>query len=161
MTFKHKIATTLTTLLLCTGVVANVCGQTAVTVTGHITAEVIESVHASSTMVTGFALKNDQIKTGSLQNDGANWDSETVNLGAVTINAGESMACNIILKEAKLSDSKGNYFTINPSLAASGPTNTLLSDGSHTVNLNGTARLTHGLASGKYQGSYTLDVLYN
>ena len=113
MTLKRTIAILLSATLLCTVFVANVCGQ--VTVTGHITAEVIESVHASSTVVTGFDLKNEQ-----LHQQVESWKSEAINIGAITVNAGESMACNIKLDEATLSDSKGNCFTIEPTTLTSG-----------------------------------------
>jgi len=160
MNLKQTIAISFMILLLCTGIMADVCGQTIVAV-GHISAEVIESVHTSSAIVTGFDLKNDQIKTGSIQNNKSDWDSETVNLGAVTINSGESIVCNIKLCETTLSDNHGNSFTINTTTTTSGRPDTLRADGSQIIQLNCTAHLTHGLASGKYQGSYTLDVLYN
>jgi len=145
-------------MFFCTVIVTKVCGQTEVI--GHITAEVTESVHASSSIVTGFELKYEQGITDSLQHDGTQLHTETLNLGEITINAGASMAYDIKMHEATLSDSNGNSFTIEPTLA-SGISDTLRTDGSQTLSLNGTARLTHGLASGRYEGSYLMVIVYN
>ena len=145
-------------MFFCTVIVTKVCGQTEVI--GHITAEVIESVHTSSTMVTAFALKNEPQLADSLQKVGNYLTPEILNLGIVTINAGASMAYDIKMHEATLSDSNGNSFTIEPTLA-SGISDTLRTDGSQTLSLNGTARLTHGLASGSYEGSYMMVIVYN
>lgn len=155
---KRNISLFFAAALLCAVTVANVRGQ--VQVTGHITAEVIASVHAISTVITGFALKNTEVKNDNHPAD-ETWKSETLNLGALSINAGEKMACNIQLKEATLSDSKGNSFTIAPTTLTSGNQDTLRADGSQTLSLNGTALLTHGLEAGSYEGSYSLLVLYN
>lgn len=159
MTLKRITAIFFSAMLLCTVIVTNVCGQTKVT--GHITAEVIESVHTSSTMVTGFTLKNEQVIADSLQQDGTYRNSEILNLGTVTINAGASMTYDIKLREAILSDNKGNSFTIEPAMLNSEKSDSLRADGSQTLCLNGTARLTQGLASGRYEGSYMLMVVYN
>lgn len=158
MTLKRIITIFVSAMLLCTVIVTNVCGQTKVT--GHITAEVIESVHASSTVVTGFALKIEQGIADSLQQDETYRHSEILNLGTVTINAGASMAYDIKLHEATLSDRIGNCFTIEPTLTTR-KSDTLRADGSQKLCLNGTARLTHGLTSGRYEGSYILVVVYN
>jgi hypothetical protein len=90
MTLKRTTAIFFSAMLLCTVFVTNVCGQTKVI--GHITAEVIESVHTSSKVFTGFALKNEQIVADSLQQDGTLRNSEILNLGTVSINAGANMA---------------------------------------------------------------------
>lgn len=159
MTFKQKIAITITTLLLYMGIVANVCGQ--VSITGHITAEVVESAHASSSIITTSELKGMQVNAESLQQDGAYRNGDILNVGAVTINAGNNIACSIKLNEATLSDNKGNRFTIEPASLTSGKSDSHAAVGSQTLLLNGTANLTHGLVSGVYEGSYTVVVLYN
>ena len=159
MTLKRITAIFFSAMLLCTVFVANVCGQTKVT--GHITAEVIESVHTSSNAITGFAIKNELSVADSPQQDGTYRNSEILNLGTVTINAGASMAYDVKLREAILSDNKGNSFTIEPAILNSEKSDSLRADGSQTLCLNGTARLTQGLTSGRYEGSYLLMVVYN
>ena len=159
MSFRQKIVTTLTTLLLCAGTVATVCGQ--VTITGHITAEVVESAHASASVVTSSDLKNEQVNAESFQQEGAYQNSDILNLGAVSIKSGENIACSIKLHETTLSDKNGNCFTIEPASINSGRSDTLRADGSQTIRLNGTSSLTRGFASGIYKGSYTVVVLYN
>ena len=158
MTLKRITAIFFSAMLLCTVFVANVCGQTKVT--GHITAEVIESVHTSSKAVTGFAIKNELSIADLPQQDGTYRNSEILNLGSISINAGASMTFDIKLNEAILSDDNGNCFTIEPKLDSE-ISDTLRTDGSLTLSLNGTAHLTHGLASGRYEGSYMLNVVYN
>ena len=155
MTFKQTIITFIFAQFLSAVIVVNVCAQ--VTVKGHITAEVIESAHASSTVVTSSVVQNEQVNTesGTLQN------TDVLNLGAVTIHTGLNTACDIKLNEATLSDCNGNIFTIKPASITSGRSDTVRADGSHTLLLNGIASLTHGLASGLYRGSYTVVVLYN
>jgi len=145
-------------MFFCTVIVTKVCGQTEVI--GHITAEVTESVHASSSMVTGFELKYEQGITDSLQHDETQLHTETLNLGAITINAGANMAYNIKLHEVTFSDNKGNCLTIEPVLTSEN-SDTLRTDGSQTLCLNGIARMTHGLASGRYEGSYMMVIVYN
>ena len=158
MTFKRTITLFLTLLFLSSLIESNVHGQARVT--GHITAEVIEPVHAVSLMITGFKLKN---RTGNENTDQPFEiiNSEIFNMGAITINSGESMACNIQLRPATLSDNKGNCFTIEPTTLTSGNPNTKRADGSQTLNLSGTARMARGLSSGQYEGLYTLVVVYN
>jgi hypothetical protein len=102
MTLKQINNILVSAILICMVSVTNVCGQALVT--GHVTAEVIESVHTSSKIVTGFALNNEQCFADSLQQDENDPYYEILNLGAVTINAGASMIYDIKLKEATLSD---------------------------------------------------------
>ena len=138
---------------------ANVSGQ--IKVVGHITAAVTESGHASSAVVTSFALKNQLGSEESISQAVNYWSSETLNLGAITINAGVNMVYTIKLRDATLSDRNGNFFTIEPTLLISGNDDTLRADGSQILCLMGTARLTPGLAFGRYEGSYSLVVVYN
>jgi len=122
-------------------------GQTVVI--GHISAEVIESVSASSQAVTNLALNTNSAGTPS-----------TVNLGALTVNSGSNVAVNVVVNSASLSDSQGNGFTLDPSV-----NNTLASvapsSGSQKLQLNGTANLASDQASGLYQGSYSVVLAYN
>lgn len=156
---KRSIALFYYAFLLSIIPIANTQGQ--VHITGHITAEVIEAVHTMSTIVTGFSMKKEQVITDTLKRAKAEWSTETIHLGVITINAGEQMACNIKLHEATMSDKIGNCFTIEPTLRTTGNSDTLRADGAQTINLSGTARLAPGLASGSYEGSYSLVVLYN
>jgi hypothetical protein len=155
---KRITAISLSVVLFCAVNVTNVFGQT--NVTGHISAEVIESVHTSSKIVTGFELNNEQVNVDTLNQKDDYQDSEILDLGTVFINAGASMTYDVKLNEATLSDSNGNCFTIEPKFT-SGLSDTLRIDGSQTLRLNGTAILTKGLASGRYEGSFSLMVVYN
>lgn len=156
---KQLIALFCTVTLLCTASVARVSGQ--VVAIGHVTAEVVESVSASSKAITGFSLKNGDINSKSTINGVAVINSETFSLGAITINSGTSVACNLVVHPANLSDNKGNGFTIDPTMNIPGQGDTGRADGTQTIQINGTARMRSGQASGLYQGSYTMVFAYN
>lgn len=116
---------------------------------GHVTAEVIESISASSQAVTSLSLGTNSAGTPS-----------AVNLGAITVNSGSNVSVNVVIKSASLTDSMGNGFTLDPttnSIYAS----TAPFSGSQTLQLNGTANLASDQASGLYQGSYTVVFAYN
>ena len=113
---------------------------------GHVTAEIIESVSASSQAVTTLAL--------------AASAPTKVDLGAMTVNSGSSTV-NVVVKPATLSDSQGNGFTIDPTINTGAVAYTASSNGSQTLQLNGTANLASDQASGLYQGSYTVVFAYN
>ena len=116
---------------------------------GHITAEVIESISASTQALTSLALGTNSAGTPS-----------NVSLGALTVNSGSNVSVNVVVKSASLTDTFGNSFTLDPSTnntfaSTSGTT------GSQKITLNGTANLASDQASGFYQGSYTVVFAYN
>jgi hypothetical protein len=117
---------------------------------GHVSAEVIESVSASSQAVTSLALGTSTSGTSS-----------SVELGAMTINSGSNVTVGVVIKPAALSDSQGNGFTIDPALNHNSLASVAQSNGSQTLQLNGTANLAADQASGLYQGSYTVVFAYN
>jgi hypothetical protein len=159
MTFKQTITTFICAQFLSAVIVANVCAQ--VTVTGHVIAEVIESAHASSKVISDSLLDSEQFNSESLHQYKSSMNTDILSLGAVAIKAGVNIAYSINLNNAALSDNNGNHFTIEPTSITLGQTDTLRSDGSQTLPLRGTASLTHGLASSRYHGSYSVVVLYN
>ncbi|MDO9579053.1 MAG: hypothetical protein Q7J06_00550, partial [Bacteroidales bacterium] len=91
----------------------NVCAQTVAI--GYVSAEIVESVSASSLAITGFDLKNESNMAAITQLEPAGWNYENVNLGEIKINSGMGVACNVVMKPATLSDTNGNGFTIEPS----------------------------------------------
>lgn len=145
--------------LLCTIAVAKVNGQTVAI--GHATAEVVESVSASLQAVTGLNLKNGYGVTESKLIEQGYLNSETFNLGTITINSGTNVACNLVIHPAQLSDTKGNGFTIDPTMKTPSQSDTGRADGSQIIQISGTARMLSGQASGLYQGSYTMVFAYN
>lgn len=122
---------------------------------GHVTAEVVESVSAASAAITSFELA----KTSEL--NGTSLSSESVNLGSITINSGKDITCDVVLKSASLADSAGNGFTIEPTIKNDLYASATKTNGSQTIQLGGTANRTSDLASGLYQGSYTVVFAYN
>jgi hypothetical protein len=145
-------------LLLCTCIVTKVSGQAAIVV-GHVTAEVIESVGAASMAVTGFNLKISN--TNTLTKESGYSNQETINLGIITRNSGDKMACNLIVHPAKVSDNLGNRIQIDPTLKVSGQDVSGKTNDSLTIQVNGTANIPSGQASGLYKGTYTMVFAYN
>lgn len=125
---------------------------------GHVSAEIVESVSASSQAITDFNIKNDNT---SPQPAGADWHFEHINLGKFKINSGETIACNIMINSAALSDADRNEFTMKPSATNSGQSDAQHADGNQTLHLQGKARMMKGQTSGLYEGSYTLVFAYN
>jgi len=154
---KTYLAILLTITLQIIFAMVDVCAQTVAI--GHVTAEVVESVSASSLAITGFDMKNLSIQTAQSEQTG--WNYENVNLGEIKINSGTGIACNIVMKPATLSDTFGNGFTIEPSAISSAQVDAQRTDGNQTLQLTGRARMIQGQASGLYQGSYTMVFAYN
>ena len=117
---------------------------------GHITAEVIESVSASSNAITSLALVAPSTSSST----------PSVDLGTMTINSGSSATVNVVLKTATVSNTQGSAFTLDPSLN-SDLASVAQSNGSQKIQLTGTANLNSDQASGLYSGSYTVVFAYN
>ena len=124
--------------------------------TGHITAEVIESVSASSQAATTLSLGTSTAGTSQLAAT-----SPKLNLGTMTVNSGSNATVCVVLKSATLSDSQGNGFTLDPSMSNNATASVTQSNGSQNIQLNGTANLNANQASGLYAGSYTVVFAYN
>ena len=122
---------------------------------GHITAEVIESVSASSQAATSLTLGS------SSAGNSLAASTPTLNLGTMTVNSGSSATVNVVLKPATLSNSQGNGFTLDTSLNNNATTSVTQSNGSQNIQLNGIANLNANQASGLYAGSYTVVFAYN
>ncbi len=156
---KAVLAMLLTAALQSMFAMVNVFAQTVAI--GYVSAEIVESVSASSLAITGFDLKNESNLSAVTRPEQAGWNYENVNLGEIKINSGMGVACNIVMKPATLSDTNGNGFTIEPSATSSGQSDARRTDGNQTLRLTGRARMMQGQASGLYQGSYTMVFAYN
>lgn len=121
-------------------------GQTSAV--GHVSAEVVESISASTQAVTDLAI-------GTISSD-----ATTIDLGAMTISSGKNVTVNLVMQQATVTDSLGNGFTLNPT-ANNHELACITSNDSQTIQLNGTANLAANQATGLYQGSYTVVFAYN
>jgi hypothetical protein len=133
-----------------------VSGQTVVT--GHVSAEVVEAVSASSSVSTDFDLSFSN-SDRTLEN--AVSVAENLSLGTIHISSGQNVACNLTVKPATMTDEKGNDFSVEPITSFSGKQESQRVDGSQTIEIAGMARLNSNQASGLYHGSYTLVFAYN
>lgn len=159
MIMKPKFAILFLVMLLCTINVAKVSGQ--VVAVGHVTAEVVESVSASSKAVTGFNLKSNGINSQSASAELGSLTPEAVSLGTITISSGANVACNLVVHAAALSDTKGHGFNIDTTMNTTNQSYTGRADGTQTLQINGTAQIASGQASGLYKGTYTMVFAYN
>lgn len=130
------------------------CGQ--IIAIGHVSAEVIESVSATSKAITSF-----EIGTTKANGTATNLTSENINLGAITVNSGKDITCNVVLKPATLSDSLGNDFMLEPTVNNNTLASITQQNGSQTIQLGGKTNMASDQASGLYKGSYTVVFAYN
>jgi len=128
---------------------------------GHISAEVVESVSASSNMLMNFNLGNAGDGDHFLQMSISRMNTRRIDMGEIALNSGQNIACNVMFKAATLSDEKGNQFVIEPTTSISGQQDTNRADGSQNLHLTGKAMLDQNQANGLYQGSYTMIFAYN
>jgi len=128
---------------------------------GHISAEVVESVSASSRILSTFNLDNINNRDLSLQMSSSKMNTRRVDMGEIALNSGQNIACNVMFKTATLSDEKGNQFVIEPTTSLSGRQDTNRADGSQNLHLTGKVMLDQDQANGLYHGSYTMVFAYN
>ncbi|HET6559665.1 MAG TPA: DUF4402 domain-containing protein [Prolixibacteraceae bacterium] len=122
---------------------------------GHVFAEVVESVSASSATISNFELaKSTETVSASLQ-------AETLNLGAITINTGRNITCNIVLTPASLKDEEGNSLIMDTAVKNEMLAAPVGSNGIQTIQLGATPAIAQDQALGNYEGSYTVIFAYN
>ena len=92
--------------------------------TGHMTAEVIESISASSQAVTSYALET-TVSNISLTQGQPTLTSPSINPGVMTINSGNMFTVNIVLQSSVPSSSSDSIstsdLTLDNKLAISDP----------------------------------------
>lgn len=127
--------------------------------TGHITAEIVESVSTTSKTVNTFYLKNELLST--TESEQLNPDVEDFNLAEVIISSGAGVGCNLVITPAKLSDARGNDLTIETFLNTNDQKNVRTATGNQTLKLTGRANASGKTASGLFTGSYSVVVAYD
>ena len=136
---------------------------------GHASAEVVESVSASSAAVTFLSLgvqsynENSEIKSPGNTHTSAlnirNYDN--LNLGNFKIRSAGNYLCNVIIDEAQLKDANGNHIVIETSA------NTIMNgvsgkeSATKTLALIGNVKLAQDQKEGVYSGSYKMIIAYN
>ena len=124
---------------------------------GHISAEVVESVSATSFASTEFVINNTEL---TADNNGT-ISAENIIMGTIRINSGQNVACNVTFKPALLLDRNGNDFILEPLARNPEGIDIQRVDGIKNIELIGRATLDSSQAKGVYQGSYTLVFAYN
>jgi len=121
-----------------------------VVATGHVFAEVVESVSASAKVTTGFDLNN--------SGQSGIFSATNLNLGTITIHTGKDVACNVSMQADSLTDARGNDLEVETAFSASQKKEAA---GNKTLQLKAKARTRSGQASGVYKGTYTMVFAYN
>ncbi len=134
---------------------------------GHATAEVVESVSASSLAVTFLSLNAGTASSTSEMTNKQNSVSaplttnyDNLNLGQIKINSGSDYVCNVIVNPAVVRDNKGNDIMLETS-ASNNTTDIQSVTGNSTLTLTGRVRLAQDQQSGTYSGSYKMVFAYN
>jgi len=143
------------TVLLC-GLGAAKAGSQTIAM-GHISAEVVESVSASSFASTDFVIGNQVLSSA----ENGIFSADNIQMGTIRINSGQDVACNFNFKPALLFDGNGNEIKLQPYSEVNGNTGNQRVDGAQTLVLKGTAQLGSYPVNGLYKGSYTLVFAYN
>jgi hypothetical protein len=123
-----------------------------VAATGHVAAEVVESVGASARVATGFNLGNDRneelgtVKTSRLK------------LGTMTIHSGKNIACNVVIGTPRLTDGRGNGIEVE-TVIFSGKKKE--ASGTQILQLNADAQMRTGQPGGIYKGTYEMIFAYD
>jgi hypothetical protein len=122
---------------------------------GHACAEIVESVSVASATISDFELSK------SSESINKSHAAGNLNLGAITLNSGKDVTCNIVLTSASVTNDQGNAFTIDPAVQNTPYRTEMKSAGLQTVQLGATANLNGVKASGLYAGTYTVVFAYN
>ena len=112
---------------------ASLYGQ--VTVTGHISAEIIEGGEVSSKMLSGFEVEP---------------FSEKKELGEIILSCDESVACNVILEFGKLIDKYGNGVILETSVEGD----------ENKLRFLASTRNLRGKKTNLYEGSFSVMLFY-
>ena len=119
------------------------CGQ--VSVVGHVSAEVVESVSASCISNTDMALNVQELRQ--------------FDIGEFSISGRASSTCTLIIDHASISNSRGDSFTIQTTTAnAEMP---MIADQNGTQSLTLIAGTDEMLAKDQYRGNYGVTFAYN
>gem|GEM_PF-1121169 len=145
--------TTFATIILAVifTVMNSIPGFSQTTVIAHASAEVIESVSASSNAVTGF----------SISQAAQNTDAVTVNLGSIKTSSSKNLACNVVVTPATISNASGNSFSMDLALNGKSNESSQLDKGNQTIQVTGKTQLDKTQTSGNYGGSYSMVFAYN
>lgn len=132
---------TLTILLTVSGLL----GYGQVRVTGHVSAEVVESISAGYNGNSHMTLNAQEVKQ--------------FELGSFNISGISSSTCSLIIGNANISNNRGESFSIKTNTANAETSVVADKSGNHSLNMTaGTEEL---LASGQYQGNYGVTFAYN
>lgn len=150
---QTEMKTTFATIIIAViiTVMNSIQGFSQTVVIAHASAEVIESVSASSNAVTGF----------SISQAAQNSDAVTVNLGSIKVNLSKNLACNVVVTPATISNASGNSLSMDLSLNGKSTESSQLDKGNQTIQLSGKTQLDKTQTSGNYGGSYSMVFAYN
>lgn len=143
MTPAKKIITLISLLLLFASASAQV------TVTGHVCAEVVEAVSATS-------------GTNNLLSLQQNATPENLDLGSFTLSGGSNAICSVVVNSTQLTGDNGNRVDFSANTGLTNNTSVLNDKGTQVFNFKGNAgNEILGSNDKNYQGQYNVVFAYN
>lgn len=118
------------------------------TVTGHIFAEVVESVSASSLSQTSFTIQKN--------------NSEDIEFGQIEVNSSSSASCSLILGKANLTSNNNQLLAMETSASSLKNMFGNAINGSQVINLKCMSKDSQlDQNASNYQGNINIDLAYN
>lgn len=127
---------------------------------GHITAEVIESISASSLSVANLALSTPLANNINIEGQQTSITSID-NSGIITLNSGNTFAVNVVLKTEPVASSQKNDSKTEVSPNKSGMVTNPKSDSSQSIPINGKSNVAGSPFSGQHPRAYTVVIACN
>ena len=142
-----KPAIKLITLISALFILAGVSAQ--VTVTGHVSAEVVEAVSATS-------------GTNNLLSLQQNTSPENLDLGSFTLSGGSNAICSVVVNSSQLTGDHGNLVSFSANASLINSTGVLDDRGTQVFNFKGKASEDILKSNEKnYEGQYNVVFAYN
>lgn len=116
-----------------------------VRVTGHVSAEVVESISASSNCNIDMTFNAPELKN--------------FELGSFSVSSNASSTCTLIVDKVNVSNRNGESFALETTIPGSERAMVADQNGNHSLTLN--AGREELLANGQYQGNYGVTFAYN
>ena len=161
-----KVYTYLLLTVLLTGVTVKSADAQVVAV-GHATAEVVESVSASSSAVTLLTLNTSSPSINSTSSglsaatSGISSQSNNLKLGEFKVTSTGAYIYNVIVNDAVAKDSDGNNLVFATSVGNDFTSDNQVVDTNSRIVLRGKVKQSEEQLSGTYSGSYKMVIAYN
>lgn len=126
---------------------------------GHATAEVVESISATSLAVTFLTLNTNNNTTDLVSSK--SMSAQNLNLGEFKVSSAGAYIYNVILDENVTLNSKGNSLVVESSSNGRLLSDNQIVDSGKRVLLKGNVKIAEENITGNYSGTYKMVFAYN